>query len=981
MKKASKFLSLMLAICIALSAFTISGAALEFPDVATTASYYPAVSLLSSLGIIKGYEDGTFGPDRDVTRAEFSVMLMRAMALSGVASNDMNGMPFSDVEGVVSWAGGDIKTAYTMGIINGMGDGTFAPDEKVTYEQALKMVVCALGYYPVALQAVGGDESKIWPNGYINVATQLKLNAGIGGAGENSAKRWDIAKIIYNALEVELLEEIKSNTGDLGYRKNDKTLLKDYLNVYYSTGEILADEKTTIYSTRTARPGEALIYDNEKRENLTVYTGDVSTDGLVGLSVKYYYKEDANGDRTIVHLEKKTNADSILTLTSDMIDSVSGTIKNGFTFNYWENSSDRNTTKVSTSENPLVSINGRAVTSTTADDLFPESGEVVLIDSNNDGNYNKINVTSYATYVVSSVNTSEYIISDLYRTASQGKTYKADLNDSQIVVNIKDSDGNTISFGSISKWNVVSIKESMSETSKSIIDIVVSKKSISGSITSFYSDEDIIEIGGTQYEVSNYFKTYASSIYESLNVGDSGKFYLDKDGKIAAFDKSVSTGDTIKYGYLVRARVNTTKEVAEFFLVTNTVGSSAVRCQAASKVKIDGEIMSDADQIVDTLYGVVDTFKAPSSTTPGQYMNVDNGDIKDLCPQLVKYSLNSSGEVNMIDTAAEGGDLVLYEKNSTADWKYGSAAFKDSKNNTQIKVDSNTYIVFAPDSDRSAGDEYIVKKYSSSLFKSSTSYNIEAYDVDGAANNAKALVVYGGNITNNINSETGMLIVTNVSRSNNSEGFEAYKVTGYLCSIYEKGTEKTYFTENAELPEGIEVGNVVRFGTTSKGYINSEQVQVVVDVTADEIEPFTTNCDFKPIAPVFISKSNAKYSSTNDTYVFRMAHGLLYMGIEDDTGSYGYLAPTGTRTKDAVDAVEDNVWMFTLNSNAKFYTYDASQTNNYKVTAHDGLMPLSGYSCYKDTADGGSDESAELAQEIFVYEGNGQIRMVYIIKR
>ena len=107
MKKVSKFLSLMLAICIALSAFTISGAALEFPDVASSASYNQAVSLLTSLGIIKGYEDGTFGPDRDVTRAEFSVMLMRAMALSGVASNDMNGMPFKDVESGIF--GADMK--------------------------------------------------------------------------------------------------------------------------------------------------------------------------------------------------------------------------------------------------------------------------------------------------------------------------------------------------------------------------------------------------------------------------------------------------------------------------------------------------------------------------------------------------------------------------------------------------------------------------------------------------------------------------------------------------------------------------------------------------------------------------------------------------------------------------------------------------------------------------------------------------------
>ena len=73
MKITTKILSLVLVVCMMLS---VIGYADTYSDVSDTASYYSAVNLLSSLGIIKGYEDGTFGPERNVTRAEFTVMLI-----------------------------------------------------------------------------------------------------------------------------------------------------------------------------------------------------------------------------------------------------------------------------------------------------------------------------------------------------------------------------------------------------------------------------------------------------------------------------------------------------------------------------------------------------------------------------------------------------------------------------------------------------------------------------------------------------------------------------------------------------------------------------------------------------------------------------------------------------------------------------------------------------------------------------------------
>ena len=62
--------------------------AATYTDVAANASYADAVNLLSNLGIIKGYEDGTFRPDNTVTRAEAATMIVRMLALVTVRQHD-----------------------------------------------------------------------------------------------------------------------------------------------------------------------------------------------------------------------------------------------------------------------------------------------------------------------------------------------------------------------------------------------------------------------------------------------------------------------------------------------------------------------------------------------------------------------------------------------------------------------------------------------------------------------------------------------------------------------------------------------------------------------------------------------------------------------------------------------------------------------------------------------------------------------------
>ena len=106
-------------------------------------------------------------------------------------------LPFPDVD-VKGWAYPYISFCYENGYINGMEDGTFQPTAYVTDEQAVKMVVCSSGVGDESLTAVGPK----WYSGYLNVAQKYNLLAGTRVRVSNSANRAFVAQVVYNAMLV-----------------------------------------------------------------------------------------------------------------------------------------------------------------------------------------------------------------------------------------------------------------------------------------------------------------------------------------------------------------------------------------------------------------------------------------------------------------------------------------------------------------------------------------------------------------------------------------------------------------------------------------------------------------------------------------------------------------------------------------------------------------------------------------------------------
>ena len=148
---------------------------------------------LAKYGIMQGDPDGNLRLDETVTRAEMAKMIVTSMCLG-------EGLIKTNTEAY--WASGYINAAYQMGIINGKSETIFDPEANVTYEEAVKMLVCATGYAEMA-NANGG-----YPFGYMIIAGQRGFLKGLDVVATEDALRGDIAAMVNNTLDIPLMFQV-----------------------------------------------------------------------------------------------------------------------------------------------------------------------------------------------------------------------------------------------------------------------------------------------------------------------------------------------------------------------------------------------------------------------------------------------------------------------------------------------------------------------------------------------------------------------------------------------------------------------------------------------------------------------------------------------------------------------------------------------------------------------------------------------------
>ena len=142
-----KLLAMVLALVMTLS-LAVSANAFK-DDKSISDDYAESVAVLNGMGVFKGYEDGSFKPEGNITRAEVATIIYRIYT-ADVAKNDKSGLyatynKFSDMAGA-GWAQGYIGYCANASLVKGYPDGTFKPSGNVTGYEVLAMILRAVGY-------------------------------------------------------------------------------------------------------------------------------------------------------------------------------------------------------------------------------------------------------------------------------------------------------------------------------------------------------------------------------------------------------------------------------------------------------------------------------------------------------------------------------------------------------------------------------------------------------------------------------------------------------------------------------------------------------------------------------------------------------------------------------------------------------------------------------------------------------------------
>lgn len=173
----------------------------RFKDVPHTNWAYDLIMQSAQLGIVKGYEDGTFGPNKNLTRAETVVMLVRSLGVE-VPTNQKS--VFTDLPDD-NWATDYIMYAVGRGIVNGFEDGTFGSNQLVTRAQLAKMVTQTYNIEINSSNLVSFSDipETHWAYEFIQALASNNIVGGYedGTYGPNkNATRAEFTKFIINAL-------------------------------------------------------------------------------------------------------------------------------------------------------------------------------------------------------------------------------------------------------------------------------------------------------------------------------------------------------------------------------------------------------------------------------------------------------------------------------------------------------------------------------------------------------------------------------------------------------------------------------------------------------------------------------------------------------------------------------------------------------------------------------------------------------------
>mgnify|MGYP000866123249 CR=1 FL=1 len=910
-------------------ASSVAAFAVDFPDVESTASYAQAVQELSALDVISGYDDGTFGPDKLVTRAEITKMIVDALAERSSAEASTESTKFADVS-ADHWAKGYINQGVANGFIAGMSDTEFDPDANVTYVQAQKMLVSAIGYETFA-QGQGG-----WPTGYKTYAASLDITKGISGIKDSTElTRAQVAQMIDNAMDAPLCviagwkpEWNGTQTPNLEVRDGKEgrayeTLFTEKHDAYKVYGRVTETSKTGSVDTDkvTFQVEKADNFDDEEVKadspvSEDMYIGDSKADNYLRTYSQALIQKNDDDEFTILSIAAAA-ANKSVTVASEDFDENKSTDEALY---FFPAGTTKGSTKyqLDTTNGVTIYINGVESSKSIAElrDYLDknETASVTLQKETETGStstsakYNTIMVSSYVTAIVDEVIDKTNETSVNFDTYSSGIQAKMTVNkdDDNYTYSFK-LDGKEIEAKDLQQNDVLNISYDTTGSFResSFYDVIVTRNVVDGvKCTSRNDSKGEYTIGGTKYKA-------AEGMDIDVETSTEYSLYLDHFGRIAKADEnSVSKNYGVlkniykKAGGDYMAQIITKKGTEEEY----KVDSDNVKAYKSYLVK------SDADG------AVYDSTNKKTDAYP---------------KQVVEYSVSSSS--NKI-TIKNGGVIAP----TAAD-----AEYKESGNKIgSVKMADSTVILDLSEVDTK--DTYSVV----SSLNDGSNYVAYGYDKSKSDNTYRFVIITEGT-SSVFNSETQLAIFNGSEVVDNDGDKTAY-------NLVVNGEEKQFVLDDDVVITGnagktvaedaFDEGDVLVYATNSEGYISRIYSVFAAQnvLNGSSFEDFRTNA-FKKQSSVLADTKFADLLSDDDNDV-----NVVFGPVVDKSGS-NITIGTVTTNAEGKYVVNYDEGLEVNYSNAKIYTYDfAARSDNSRVLLDEGIASTPDVKAAKTTV-GGQD--------------------------
>ncbi|MBO5369244.1 MAG: hypothetical protein J6B23_01055 [Clostridia bacterium] len=646
---------------------------------------------------------------------------------------------------------GDVKLGeyYANALIYAVNMGivsegdSFYPYRAVTYHEAYKMTVASLGRAYMA-NVRGG-----YPYGYLSVANDCGISDGLSPGGDGALSRYDFYALVSNFLEAPLYE-VTHLSGDSAVMSDSQSVMERYFDVYINEGIISGDEFTSLYNPTSCESEGCVLIDN------TVYKCNFRLE--LGLNAKAYVKKPDSGSLDEIIFVRYTGNKIVESDTSDISVTSSSSL---------EYEDENGKLKSIRFENVYaVLYNGKSSPKILLSDLARFDARLEFADNDSDGRFDVIKIWDATEIYVDFVNTEDKYIA--------GKNLQtAELADSPCKKYYVIKDGVYVTLEDIPNGCIASC--CVSEDGL-LVTVFVSTASVYCKINGYSSDGRTLVTDKAQYRYSESFERY----YKSLAVsGSEGTLLFSVRGVAEAFVSESKS--RMEYGYVIG--VSTSSGLSSDVKIKLCTEKSKIEVfEINDKIRLNGNsaVSADAARVL-----------APDGTA---------------IEQLIRYSTDSDGKINVIDTQDKKGflsgsesdddNLTLYEFPSglTGNVSFlGSTSivfpfFEIGDDAVMFRISTNTAL---PDSKRYRA--YIAKSYMSTVLSSVRVRQTKVYNVT-ADNTAGAMVVTSDTIGKPVDEYSVGGVIHSISRSLTPDECNGLKVV-----IVNDKNYKTYYISDEEV--------------------------------------------------------------------------------------------------------------------------------------------------------------------------------------